>query len=137
MIFDELVSDKALIKCGDGDSSGGSESAPSDDNLDAAELIKNLPDVDKSLKKKIKLVKEKEKREKEREEKEKNLATKTVKKEPPKRLASPVKKIEQTQVKGVQVIKPEAKLTLPADKPPKKPKPEMKDAITQTDRSDY
>lgn len=42
------------MKLGDGDSSSGSDSAPSDDNLDAAELIKNLPIVDKTLKKKLK-----------------------------------------------------------------------------------
>lgn len=45
---------KDLLKLGDGDSSSGSDSAPSDDNLDAAELIKNLPIVDKTLKKKLK-----------------------------------------------------------------------------------
>ena len=43
------------MKLGDGDSSSGSDSAPSDDNLEAAELIKNLPTVDKTLKKKLKL----------------------------------------------------------------------------------
>jgi hypothetical protein len=117
MIFNELVADKALIKCGDGDSSGGSESAPSDDNLEAGELIKNLPDVDKGLRKKVKL--EKEKRDKEREEREKNQPPKIVKKEPPKRLTSPVKKIEQPQVKAAQIIKPELKPTPtpPADLP--------------------
>ena len=36
---------------GDGDSSDGSESAPSDDNLPQKELLKNLP-VDKDLPKK-------------------------------------------------------------------------------------
>jgi hypothetical protein len=67
MIMNELVSNKALLKLGEGDSSGGSESAPSDDNLEAAKLIQNLPDVDKNLKKKVKQEKEK----KEKEEKEK------------------------------------------------------------------
>ena len=42
------------MKIGDGDSSDGSESAPSEDNLEASVLIKNLPEVDKTLKKKIK-----------------------------------------------------------------------------------
>jgi hypothetical protein len=49
-----LSEKKDLLKLGDGDSSSGSDSAPSDDNLDAAELIKNLPTVDKTLKKKLK-----------------------------------------------------------------------------------
>jgi hypothetical protein len=49
-----LSEKKDLLKLGDGDSSSGSDSAPSDDNLDAAELIKNLPIVDKTLKKKLK-----------------------------------------------------------------------------------
>ena len=33
MIMQELSDNKALMKMGDGDSSDGSESAPSDDNL--------------------------------------------------------------------------------------------------------
>jgi hypothetical protein len=70
MIIKELVGNKDLIKGGEGDSSGGSESAPSDDNLEAAVLVKNLPTIDKSLKKKIKNDKEK----KERDEREKNAS---------------------------------------------------------------
>lgn len=53
-LMQELSEKKDLLKIGDGDSSSGSDSAPSDDNLDAAELIKNLPTVDKTLKKKLK-----------------------------------------------------------------------------------
>lgn len=53
-LMQELSEKKELLKMGDGDSSSGSDSAPSDDNLDAAELIKNLPTVDKTLKKKLK-----------------------------------------------------------------------------------
>jgi hypothetical protein len=54
IIMQELAEKKDLLRMGDGDSSSGSDSAPSDDNLDAAELIKNLPTVDKTLKKKLK-----------------------------------------------------------------------------------
>jgi len=54
-LMQELSEKKDLLKIGDGDSSSGSDSAPSDDNLDAAELMKNLPIVDKTLKKKLKL----------------------------------------------------------------------------------
>ena len=59
----ELQFDKNLNKAADGDSSSGSDSAPSDDNLEANELIKNLPDVDKNLKKKIKQENDKKERE--------------------------------------------------------------------------
>ena len=48
------------MKMGDGDSSSGSDSAPSDDNLDAKELLKNLPAVDKTLKKKLKIENDKD-----------------------------------------------------------------------------
>jgi len=34
---------------GEGDSSSGSDSEPSEDNLEPTELIKNLPTVDKNL----------------------------------------------------------------------------------------
>jgi hypothetical protein len=44
--------------------------------------------------------------------------------------------VEPAQVKPAQIIKPEPK-PQPVAEPAKKVKPEMKDAITQTDRSDY
>ena len=43
----ELSEKKELLRMGDGDSSSGSDSAPSDDNMDASKLIHNLPAVDK------------------------------------------------------------------------------------------
>lgn len=54
MIMEELSVNKSLLKMGDGNSSEGSDSAPSEDNLNPAELIKNLPVVDKDSKKKAK-----------------------------------------------------------------------------------
>jgi len=45
----ELKANKELLLAGNGDSSSGSESEPSEDNLDASELVKNLPAVDKPL----------------------------------------------------------------------------------------
>ena len=45
----ELTQNKELLKVGNGDSSSGSDSEPSGDNLEATELVKNLPAVDKSL----------------------------------------------------------------------------------------
>ena len=57
-IMKELVGNKALINAGDGDSSEGSDDAPSEDNLEAEKLVKALPIVDKTLKHKIKIEKE-------------------------------------------------------------------------------
>jgi hypothetical protein len=45
----ELRNNKELVKQGEGDSTSGSDSEPSEDNLEPAELIKNLPTVDKNL----------------------------------------------------------------------------------------
>ena len=38
-----------MLRAGQGDSSSGSDSEPSEDNLEATELVKNLPAVDKPL----------------------------------------------------------------------------------------
>ena len=48
-LWAELTANKALLNAGEGDSSSGSDSEPSEDNLDAKELVKNLPAVDKPL----------------------------------------------------------------------------------------
>lgn len=60
MLIQELNERKDLIKMGDGESSSGSDSAPSEDNLDVKELLKNLPVVDKTLKKKLKIENDKD-----------------------------------------------------------------------------
>ena len=52
MIMQELSENKNLLKLGEGDSSSGSDSAPSDDNLPQKELQKNLPKDDESSPKK-------------------------------------------------------------------------------------
>ena len=54
MLIQELTENKALMKLGEGNSSSGSDSAPSEDNLNPIELLKNLPIADKTLKQKIK-----------------------------------------------------------------------------------
>lgn len=54
----ELSNNKELLKFGNSNSSDesvGSDSAPSEDNLNASELIKNLPAADKTLKRKLKI----------------------------------------------------------------------------------
>jgi hypothetical protein len=54
MLIQELTENKVLMKLGEGNSSSGSDSAPSEDNLNTIELLKNLPIADKTLKQKIK-----------------------------------------------------------------------------------
>ena len=49
MFLAELRNNKELVKQGEGDSTSGSDSEPSEDNLEPTELIKNLPTVDKNL----------------------------------------------------------------------------------------
>ena len=59
LIMQELSGNKNLIKMGQGNSSAGSDSAPSEDNMNPTELLKNLPVADKALKQKIKSEKDK------------------------------------------------------------------------------
>lgn len=47
MMSQELKDDKKLMAAGDGDSSGGSDSEPSEDNLPVEEVCKVVPIVDK------------------------------------------------------------------------------------------
>ena len=49
LLLAELRNNKELLKLGEGDSTSGSDSEPSEDNLEPTELIKNLPTVDKTL----------------------------------------------------------------------------------------
>jgi hypothetical protein len=50
MLADELKSNKELLNKGDGDSSSGSDSAPSEDNLEPEEIVKIMPVLDKKTK---------------------------------------------------------------------------------------
>ena len=45
--MEELKENKALLQKGEGTSSSGSESAPSDDNLNPEEIVKIMPVIDK------------------------------------------------------------------------------------------
>ena len=47
MLVKELVTNKELIEIGNGDSSSGSDAAPSEDNLEADEIKKYVPAVTK------------------------------------------------------------------------------------------
>jgi len=63
LLLDELRENRDLMKKGDGDSSSGSDDAPSEDNMQPDEIVKVLPVVDKKTKNdlaKLKKVKEKE-----------------------------------------------------------------------------
>jgi hypothetical protein len=124
LIMNELKENKKLLSLGDGNSSeGGSDSAPSEDNLPASDLLKQLPVADKTLKQKIK--DEKSKR---------NLPKnqKVVKKPPsPKEEKSPLKREKIVREPPAPVVDKNI------DPKTGKPKPEMKDAQSQTDRSDY
>jgi hypothetical protein len=50
LLAEELKSNKELLKKGDGDSSSGSDSAPSEDNLCPEEIVKIIPVIDKKTK---------------------------------------------------------------------------------------
>lgn len=47
LILEELTENKELLKLGEGGSTSGSDSAPSDDNLPQSFLNKNLPPIEK------------------------------------------------------------------------------------------
>ena len=49
MLLAEIRYNKELVKISEEDSTSGSDSEPSKDNLDASELIKKLPNVHKNL----------------------------------------------------------------------------------------
>jgi len=66
LLMDELRENRDLMKKGDGDSSSGSDDAPSEDNMKPDEIIKVLPVVDK----KTKTDQAKQKKSKEKEIKE-------------------------------------------------------------------
>ena len=91
LLMQELSENKKLMAAWDGDSSGGSESEPSEDNLPVEEMAKNIPIVDK--KDKIKLEKILKKRaldaEKEAQEKAKIVRTKNKGDESPTRSPKP------------------------------------------------
>jgi hypothetical protein len=61
-----LKTNKELLEKGDGDSSSGSDSAPSDDNLDVEEIARIMPVIDKQTK--LKLNKKQKNKEKELKE---------------------------------------------------------------------
>lgn len=99
---------------GEGGSSSGSDSAPSEDNLPPQDLIKNLPVADKTLKQKIKQI-EKEKLKEAAESKKKLEQAKKAENVSPmkrypeepkqKRVASPIKEPQPRQP-GFQNLRP-------------------------------
>jgi hypothetical protein len=119
----ELTENKKLIAAGDGDSSGGSESEPSEDNLPVTEAAAFVPIVDKKQQLQLaKLLKKKAAEEKELEKQRMNRrkGEESPTRSPKPGQRSPLKKPDQPviQVKPVEEKKEEKK------------KPEMKDACT-------
>ena len=117
-----------------GDSSSGSESAPSDDNLQPEEIIKIIPVIDKKTKKDLKQkmqqppppLKSKEtKRPFKKSESRANL------KKPGEKSLARFPIIDFDPKRG------EPPTPIKEEETKKKPKPEMVDAWTQTERSDY
>jgi hypothetical protein len=121
-----------------GDSSSGSESAPSDDNLQPEEIIKIIPVIDKKTRKDLELKKQ-------------NMQQPTP---PPLKSKGPIKKSEsranlqdkkkpgEKSLARFPIIDFDPKRGEPPnpikeEETKKKPKPEMVDAWTQTERSDY
>jgi len=49
LLTEELKENKALMQKGNGDSSSGSDSSPSEDNLNPEEMVKIMPVVDKKM----------------------------------------------------------------------------------------
>jgi hypothetical protein len=94
LLIDQLMKDKKLLKAGEGDSSGGSDSEPSEDNMAIEEMAKVVPMIAKTDIKKLEKVLMKKK--KEEEEKEKD-GQKT--KQPPPNL--PKKKFEESPSRQV------------------------------------
>ena len=48
MMANEILGNKKLLNAGEGDSSGGSDSEPSEDNLPVEEVAKVVPIVEKN-----------------------------------------------------------------------------------------
>jgi hypothetical protein len=60
-LAETMLNDKKLMSAGDGDSSGGSDSEPSEDNLPVEEVAKLVPVLEKTQIKKLeKVLKQKE-----------------------------------------------------------------------------
>ena len=86
MMAAELSKNKSLLNAGDGDSSGGSDSEPSDDNLPVEEVAKVVPIVDVKQKQ---LLQKNAKKKVVEEEKKKPDPPKPKKEESPTRSPSP------------------------------------------------
>ena len=123
-----------------GDSSSGSESAPSDYTLQPEEIIKIIPVIDKKTKKDLELKKQKlqqpppplkSKETKRPIKKSESRANLQDKKKPGEKSLARFPIIDFDPKRG------EPPNPIKEEETKKKPKPEMVDAWTQTERSDY
>jgi hypothetical protein len=121
MFMDELRGQKELIEEGDGDSSCGSDEAPSDDNLEIEQIWQLIPAVDKKLKNALKSLSKKQAEAKNKKDiNDKNSQSQKA-------------AIEKEQNGVKRIIKVRTKIS----KKIEKVKPIMVDAWTQTERSDF
>jgi hypothetical protein len=142
---------------GNGDSSSGSDSEPSEDNLEAAELVKNLPAVDKPLSLALKKTEEQKKNPTLRKDqikkarqsspgKDSNRERWRISSYPKSNLAkedgeaSPHPKKGQGRLPEIKEERKESaspsKVGRSEAKPGSKPKPVMVDAMTQVTKQD-
>ena len=127
MLLRELTGNQELIEEGNGDSSSGSDDAPSEDNMDIDEICQLVPAVDKKLKSALKRVKKNEKKIKKEADDAKAQKKKLVEKAKKFSLQEEEKSIKPVPIKKRATQKPPEK---------KKPVVVMIDAWTQTENSD-
>ena len=131
MLAQQLLSNNQLMKQGEDDDSSGSDGAPSEDNLEAEDIIKIVPATDAKTRRALA---RKSKPKKKVLEKQKPpilpQPPKTDEKVPP----APSKK---EKASGCEEDKNEELKESGGEAKDKKPKVDMVDAWTQTERSDY
>jgi septum formation inhibitor MinC len=125
-LMKELTCNNKLIQDGDGDSSSGSDDAPSEDNLNIDDICLLIPAVDKKLKNALKKANMKNSMlQKTQEENLKNAKNQEK-----------AKKMEESEQKTKPVKRKQAPPTAKPDPAKKKRVVEMVDKSTQTDNSD-
>lgn len=130
-MLDELRENRDLMKKGDGESSSGSDDAPSEDNLKPDEIVKVLPVVDKKTKND--LAKAKKNKESELKNRKSKAKLPVVGGKQSQMKTDEVKRMQQPQERKTIIAptKDDSKSAAKTDdKKDKKPKPLMVDACT-------
>jgi len=89
ILTEELKGNKKLLEQGEGDSSSGSDSAPSDDNLNPEEIAKIIPILDKKAKLDLAKMKKKQQKDMKDSKSKRNLLIKKTKEEQPPAVQKP------------------------------------------------